>query len=110
LEAARVLALLADPLHFLRRGLRRAIHRADRDAVGAVADLAQAVARLAAATVRRVMDRRRVLLQVHLAVVDHATHEQGPDHVAPPRLPGLRLAQAAWAPLQSPVQEVRRAF
>src|SRR5690606_41756011 len=82
-EAAGVVALVADPGHLRVRGVRRAIDRAGDFPAGSHAQLAQAIARLAAATVLRVMDRGLARIQVDLGVVHYAADEQATDHVAP---------------------------
>src|SRR5690606_34246223 len=56
-EAAGVVALVADPCHLRVRGVRSAIDRAGDFPAGSHAQLAQAIAGLAAATVLRVVDR-----------------------------------------------------
>src|SRR5690606_34475468 len=70
LEAAGIAALAADPADLLGGGVRAAVDRAGGFAVSAHADLAQAVARMPAAAVGRVVHGGLAGLQVQFAVVD----------------------------------------
>src|SRR5690606_4220565 len=77
---------------------RSAIDRAGDFPAGSHAQLAQAIAGLAAATVLRVVDRGVARIQVDLGVVHYAADEQATDHVAPCCFgPGSSLGPPACA-------------
>ena len=81
-ETARVIALGGDAFHFGIGKFRRGVHHVGDRAVAA-ADVVQAVARLAAAGVLQVMDRRLGTIQVEFAVVHRTADEKGSHAVAP---------------------------
>src|SRR6185437_783608 len=89
-EPARIRALLGYPGHFIVCQIRRAIDGVGHAAIGAVANLVQAVAGMAAAGVLRVMHGGMAAFQVHFTVVDNTSDEQG-THAGSPGVAGELL-------------------